>query len=257
MPKLLLDIPDLKKAKDFLTYFVPYLTFIEEAQIIEEENDSFKNQEDKLLYEPKDNYTVEDIEGIIAHFPEDYHWTSQDLEKYFPQDLKIKVEIINNQIFVMPSPNSKHQIISDELIFQFNLFIRKHNLGRIIAAPMDTKFDENNVFQPDIMFVAISSYEIIKENYIEGSPNLVVEIWSPSNSKEEGENKQKEYEKNKVTEYWQIEPKEKAVLIETLDKNNKYETFSEAKEDGIVKSKVLEGFEIDVKDIFPKVKTEE
>ena len=49
----------------------------------------------------------------------------------------------------MASPNSKHQIISEELGFQMGAFIRRYKLGRVMYAPMDTRLDDNNVFQPD------------------------------------------------------------------------------------------------------------
>lgn len=104
--------------------------------------------------------------------------------------------------------------------------------------------------QTDILFIAITRYDIIGKNYIDGLPNMVVEIWSLGNTKKDRAHKHLLYESKSVTEYWQIEPKEKSVLIETSDKNGKYKTFSKGKEEGIVKSKVLEGFEIELKILF-------
>ncbi len=255
MPKLLLNIPDLEKAEAFLVHFVPYLTFIEEAEMLEDTSaEATKEQEENvLLYEEKDTYTVEDLEAIVAAFPSDYAWTYSDLEKYFPQNLSIKVEIIDNQIFIMPTPSSEHQIISDELVFQFNLFVRAHQLGRVLSAPMDTKLDEDNTVQPDILFIAVSRYAIIEKNYINGAPDMVVEIWSPSNTQKERERKHNLYEGKAITEYWQIEPSRKSVLVETLGEAGQYEIFSQATEIGSVRSKVLEGFEINLAALFKHV----
>lgn len=62
-------------------------------------------QENEIIkYKEKDNYTFEDIKEIADQFPSNYKWTYQDLINHFPSDLLVKVEIINNQIFVMPSP---------------------------------------------------------------------------------------------------------------------------------------------------------
>ena len=210
--------------------------------------DNFKEQLKR--YKEKDIYTFEDIKEIADQFPKDYKWTYQDIVEYFPQNLSIKVEIVNNQLFVMPTPNTTHQIISDEIVFQFNLFIRKNKLGKVLAAPMDVKFDEDNVVQPDILFIAVSKYEIIEDKNIEGTPNLVVEIWSPSNRKKERDTKRELYQKNKVTEFWQVFPKKKQVYVEILDEEGKYHVFSEAKQEGIIQSKVLVGFEMDIADIF-------
>jgi Uma2 family endonuclease len=227
---------------------------------IENGNQENKTQNDKesktiklikhIKFEEKDNYTFEDIKEIAAQFPVDYKWTYQDILIYFPQDLSIKVEIINNQLFIMPTPNTTHQIISDELVFQFNVFVRKNNLGRVLAAPMDVKFDENNTVQPDILFIAVTRYEIIKEKNIEGNPTMVVEIWSPSNKKKERESKKENYRKNGVTEFWQIYPKKKEVSVEVLNEKGEYEIYSEAKQEGCIKSKVLIGFEMELSAIF-------
>jgi Uma2 family endonuclease len=226
------------------------ITYFETDNLIQENGTETDIAHKIIKYEEKDNYTFEDIKEIAAQFPTDYKWTYQDLVNYFPQDLSLKVEIINNQLFIMPTPNTTHQIISDELIFQFNLFVRKNKLGRVLAAPMDVKFDEDNNVQPDILFIAVSKYEIIEDKNIVGSPNLVVEIWSPSNKKKEREAKKALYQKNKVTEFWQIYPKKKQVCVEVLNEEGKYQLFSKAEKTGTIKSKVLTGFEIDIAAIF-------
>ncbi len=249
MPKLILNIPDLAKAKEFLTHFVPNLTFIETAEILEDSKEN-KAQHPMSLHEVKDIYAIEDIEAIVDKFPKDYQWTYQDLVTYFPSDLPLKIEIIHNQIYLMPTPSTTHQIISDELVFQFNLFVRAKRLGRVLSAPMDTKLDEDNVVQPDILFVGVSRYHLIEKNCIAGSPDIVVEIWSPGNTKAERKRKHDLYQSKAVTEYWQIEPTQKEVLVKTLNKYGKYEVFSEAKASGTVKSSVLEGFELDLKQLF-------
>ena len=65
--------------------------------------------------------------------------------------------------------------------------------------------------------------------------------------------KHKMYESKGVTEYWQIFPKKREVKIEILNEEGKYQLFSEAKEIGIVKSKVLNGFEIEIETLFEEI----
>lgn len=125
----------------------------------------------------------------------------QGYRRFFPEDLHIKVEIIHNKIYVTHSPNLKHQKISNELSFQLTAFVKQLNLGTVLVAPMDVKLDENNIVQPDILFIAISNYDILGEKIVKGSPDLCVEIWSPSNIKKDCEMKQKLYENRNVKEY--------------------------------------------------------
>ncbi len=218
----------------------------------------FKKQEGNeklpLPLAQKSDYTSEEIEEYAALFPKNHTWKSADIEAYFPQDLKVSVQIIQNQLFIMASPNVNHQFISEELGFQMGTFVRQHKAGKIIYAPIDVQFDEDNLLQPDIIFIAVSRYHIIENKKVQEAPNLVVEIWSPSNQKKEREMKYKTYENQGVTEYWQIFSKKQEVKIEVLDEEGKYQLFSEAKKTGRVKSNVLDGFEIEIQTLFEEIK---
>lgn len=262
MPKILINIPDEEKAREFLQYFVPNLSFIQEAHILENElekpNSLEENQEPSLVQEPlalyntpKHSYTLEDIQAIAGQFPSDHRWTYTDLQKYLPKNLKIKVEILNHQLFIMPSPNELHQFISGELEFALRSFIKQNKIhGKVYDAPFDVKIDENNVFQPDILYVSLSRYEIIHEKGINGAPDLVIEIWSESNSKKEREAKKALYAGHQVLEFWDVYPQKAHILVEVLDENGAYQIFSEAQEKGAVHSKILAGFSIQLEDIF-------
>jgi Uma2 family endonuclease len=236
-----------KEKKEAFLEMLKLFDFVEpllEKKTEQELEDGLENAQFSL------NPSFEEIQAIASHFPDNYQWTYQDLQTHFPKDLKISVQVIQNQLFIMPSPSLLHQSISEELTFQMGTFLRKHKLGKLMYAPMDVKFDEDNVTQPDILFVAISRYEILGENNVRGVPDLVVKIWSPANKKKERTLKNKLYQQQGVTEYWQIFPKKKEILIEVLNENQEYEIFSQAKKEGKVRSKVLEGFELSLEDIF-------
>jgi len=247
MTQVLVNLKDISKAEEFMK-FIQYLDFVDSVALLEEEE---KEETKTQYYTPKSSYTVEDIEAIAAQFPEDKKWTYADLEKYFPKDLKIKVEILNNRLIIMPSPSFIHQKISMKLSRAMDTFVEEQELGDVITAPMDTKFDEDNLEQPDILFISIKRSAIIEKNVINGAPDLIVEIISPSNHKKEREEKHSLYEISGVQEYWTIFPKKRSVKIEVLEEG-KYELFSEATKEGKVKSSVLEGFEISIKDLMPE-----
>lgn len=194
--------------------------------------------------------TVEDLQAIADTFPTDKKWTYADLEEHFPKDLKIKVEILNNKLIIMASLSFIHQKISSDLSFEMKSFVKKHDLGELLVAPMDTKFDEDNLLQPDILFISVRRYENIKANYIEGAPDLVVEIISPSNTQKEQAEKRDLYERKGVEEYWTIFPKKRSIKVEILE-NEIYQLFSEGTKEGIIQSSVLEGFEIKIEDLMP------
>jgi Uma2 family endonuclease len=219
----------------------------------EENNNNSHKENLPLPLAQKSDYTFEEIEEYAALFPKNHTWKSADIETYFPEDLKVSVQIIQNQLFIMASPNFDHQEISMELSSAMHVFCKTHKIGKVVTAPLDIRFDEDNLFQPDIIFIAVSRYHIIENKKVKDAPNLVVEIWSPSNVKKEREMKHKTYENQGVTEYWQIFPKKREVKVEVLNEEGKYNVFSEAKKTGKVKSKVLNGFEIEIQTLFEEM----
>ncbi|WP_338814475.1 Uma2 family endonuclease [Bernardetia sp. Wsw4-3y2] len=226
------------------------ITYFETDNSIQESEIKTDTELKIINYEEKDNYTFEDIKKIAAQFPIDYKWTYQDLVNYFPQDLSVKVEIINNQLFIMPSPEQDHQEIVGELFVAFKHYAKLHKLGKVIVSPFDVVFDEDNTVIPDVIFVSVQRMDILDGKKAQGAPDLAVEVWSKGNKKKEREAKRELYQKNKVTEFWQIYPKKKQVFVEVLNEKGKYQVFSEAEKEGSIKSKVLTGFEIDITDIF-------
>jgi len=162
--------------------------------------------------EPKNGiqYLYEDIKEIAERFPTDYKWNYEELCNHFPEDLLVKVEIIDNRLFVYPSPTLEHQDILGNILIKFHRFIKDDNLGQLLLAPLDVQLDQNNVVQPDILFITKANRKILGEATIEGAPNLIIEIWLPMESLEMREAKRELYQKNEVTEFWQIYPKKKS-----------------------------------------------
>ena len=131
-----------------------------------------------------------------------------------------------------------------------DLYIEEYHLGELFFAPMDVKFDENNVYQPDILFItATRKKELLTESgIVEGAPDLVVEVLSPANTRQEQEKKLQQYEKYGVIEYWVIHPKESEILIYILE-DDKYKIHAEGKQNTMVESSILKGFQIAYQDL--------
>ena len=79
---------------------------------------------------------------------------------------------------------------------------------------------------------------------------MIVEIWLKSDEKKDREYKKELYQKHGVREFWQVCLTIRKVSVEVLNENGKYMIFSEAEKEGVVQSKILEGFEISVSHIF-------
>ena len=158
-------------------------------------------------------------------------------------------ELINGEIVKKSAPSPKHQKASGKLFRALSTFVEQKQLGEVLYAPLDVFLGEYNSLQPDLLFVAKAREEIITENGVEGAPDLIVEILSPSTMKNDRGDKMKIYRQHQVREYWIVDPKNQSIEVYQLQ-NNEYDLASFAVEEGEINSLVLEGFSLNVKPLF-------
>lgn len=137
-------------------------------------------------------------------------------------------ELIDNQLFMSPSPVFDHQNILLDIAIRLREFLTSGNIGQVIVAPFDVKLDQTkNVVQPDIAVVLKSNPNQIKDGRYSGAPDLIVEILSPGNKDHDLITKKDLYEKFGVTEYWVIDPETRLTLGFSL-REGRYDKFSES-----------------------------
>ncbi len=148
-----------------------------------------------------------------------------------------------------PSPFRKHQNVSSNLNGIIWNHVKTNRLGKVYFSPLDVIFEEGlNRLQPDILFIRKENVDI-EQDWIRGVPDMVCEIVSPGTFRKDTEVKKAIYEKYRVPEYWIVIPELQTVEIFTIE-NNKYKLHSIAELEGTVTSKVIEGLQVNIKDIF-------
>ena len=157
------------------------------------------------------------------------------LEEYLKLPEGYPAELIKGEIVVSPSPDVKHQMIEIKLIKDF----LKYESKGVVFAEIDIHFDKENVLRPDVIFIRNENKKIIGEKWIEGAPDIVVEIVSPTSSGKDFIEKKEIYEKFGVKEYWIVVPDEEKVYV-LLHDGERYKLSCSGKK---CKSKVLDGFE--------------
>jgi Uma2 family endonuclease len=145
-------------------------------------------------------------------------------------------QVINNTLVMSPAPLDNHQKVLGKIFAKVHAVVEQNNLGEARVSPYDVHFDEENIFQPDIVFVAKENTHLIKEPGLFGAPDVVIEILSPSNKGYDKKDKKQVYEKYGVKEYWIVEPNDKTVTGYTLI-NKKFVQTSSA--EGTIDSKLL------------------
>lgn len=104
----------------------------------------------------------------------------------------------------MTSPKFVHQNVLGQLHVAFHSSCAQD--GVILIAPMDVHFDKDNILQPDILYVRKENKGIIRDGYVYGAPDLVVEILSDSTARNDKTIKKATYENFGVPEYWLVDP---------------------------------------------------
>ena len=124
--------------------------------------------------------------------------------EYLTWDDNQRWELIDGVPYNMtPAPRTKHQGILINLASRFHT----HLAGKVcrpFIAPTDVVFDKHNVVQPDLLVVCDRSK--ITELNIQGAPDLVVEILSPSTCLKDRREKRGLYERFRVREYILVDP---------------------------------------------------
>lgn len=135
------------------------------------------------------------------------------------------VEIINGRIFAMsPAPNRIHQ----KIIMKLSSIIQNYidsNKGQceVYPTPFDVvlKYDNEdiknskNIVQPDISVICDKNK--LTDKGCTGSPDMIVEVVSPFNPRNDYIKKLNLYEEFKVKEYWIVNPMQKAILVYRLE----------------------------------------
>lgn len=166
-----------------------------------------------------------------------------------------RVELIDGEVFYMsPAPSRKHQQILRDLSTEFSLFLRD-KVCEVFFAPFDVRLfstgkrdDEiDNVVQPDLTVVC--NPEILDDKGCNGTPDMIIEILSPSSIKLDRWQKYLLYEKAGVKEYWIIDPINEFVEIH-LKEGAQFKLRGVFTKSESVSVNTLDGFEINLKQIF-------
>ena len=165
-------------------------------------------------------------------------------------EIKGRYDVIDGILIMAPSPTRIHQEILGQLYFLLRQFLDEHRLGSVFIAPLDVVVERDplKTRQPDLLFVSNARSEILQD-IVEGAPDLVVEILSPSNSRAHIQEKLDDYAGLGVSECWLVSPEGRTVEVLTAAEGG-WERASLSGVGDTVTSGVLDEFEVAVSDIF-------
>lgn len=162
------------------------------------------------------------------------------------------LEYIDGLVYMSPSPTTKHQRISGKLFLKLGNFLAGKDC-EVFHAPFDIelkneKVEGTKIVIPDISIICEKS-GFTESRYI-GVPSFIIEILSPANQSHDLITKLNLYMKYEVKEYWIVNPLLNSVTVYSLNNEEMYEQHDMKTESGIITSKFLQGFSVELQEIF-------
>jgi Uma2 family endonuclease len=190
-------------------------------------------------------------EDLAIAAPEKKVWTDEAFMA-LPDDGQ-RYEIVNGELIDMGNSGALHGYVCSLLLAALMGYILPQKLGVVLDSSTAFKMKNGNKRSPDISFFAKERLQGITElpsGFLEGAPDLAVEVLSPGNTVEEIHDKLTEYFENGTRLAWVIHPNEKYILVyrsaQEPDRLLKSVDFLDGEE-------VVPGFSLPVADLFQKL----
>lgn len=161
-----------------------------------------------------------------------------------------RYEIINGALLVSPSPTRFHQRIVYVLTRLVGDFVDDHGLGEVYGGPVDVRLGAYTVLVPDLLFIRTERLAIYEERLVEGPPDLVIEVASPSTRDRDNVEKMAAFAEAGVPEYWLPDPETRTFRMLVL-RNGIYQDVQPV--DGCFHSSVIEGLIVDPAALFARL----
>lgn len=199
----------------------------------------------RIMNQPDAHLLLQKVEAILHE--------EQERRQLFYKEIKEgeKIEFINGEIVVHSPVTKRHNVASGLLYRLLSIYSGKNNLGFVGIEKIMITLTRND-YEPDICFFRKEkSSKFTEDQTLFPAPDLVIEILSPSTEMRDRGIKFKDYQAHKIEEYWIIDP-ENQTLEQYHLKENRYDLVLKSSQ-GLVKSFVIEGFQIPILSIFDEV----
>lgn len=194
--------------------------------------------------------TANPTETLSEESPEKKIWTDAEFIA-LPKDGH-RYELVNGELIDMGNSGAKHGYVCSTLMILLGGYVRIQKLGAMFDSSTAFKMKSGNKRSPDISFVAkerLQGMEELPDGFLEGAPDLAVEILSPGNTVEEMHNKIVEYFENAARLVWVIHPNEHYVLVYRSPQPDRLLKSTDA----IDGEEVIPGFTLAVSELFQKL----
>ncbi len=197
--------------------------------------------DDGLLF-----YHEEMQKYVLATFEEGVKYTVED---FYQLPEESPYQLIDGKFVRTLGETIKHQQVSSMLLGQIGQYVMESEQGRVFHTPTDVVLGEENVFQPDILYISEARFSQMEEFGIVGAPEFTIEILSERSEKNDRNIKMTQYGLYDVVEYWIVHPEDEFIEV-YYNANKEMQLVQKAVSGDIITSKAIEGFELEVDRVF-------
>jgi Uma2 family endonuclease len=130
--------------------------------------------------------------------------THEEFMAFCNEDMK--ADLIDGVMFLQTPASNTHERLFQFLFNVFSIYVTRRNLGEIRGSRTAVRLESGHTYEPDLLFVSHKKVNIIKEQVVDGAPDLVVEILSSGTYFHDTGIKREVYERSGVRELWLIDP---------------------------------------------------
>jgi Uma2 family endonuclease len=191
------------------------------------------------LYALADQLDGSPVPGVVVSEANFVEWCPESL----------RAEWVDGSVVLMSPSNVEHDDLNTWLTTLLRTFVEDHDAGNIYHDVFVRFADQRRRRVPDLMFVSRERMDLLRPTYLNGPPDLLIEIVSPDSQSRDRREKYLEYEKAGVREYWIVDPLSKMVEVSRLERK-KFHRIDESA--GIITSSVLRGFRLKTAQLWQK-----
>jgi Uma2 family endonuclease len=173
-------------------------------------------------------------------------WTDAEIMRW-PKD-GYKRELIEGDIYMSPVGYT-HTNVCVNVLFMFTAYVREHNLGKICDSSIGFRLGPKSLLSPDVSFVSNERFEkilVVPEKYFVGTPDLAVEVISPSDLRGVVSLKLDKYLLGGTHVAWLIDPKKATAEVRTLTSSKTLTGLDDLLDGG----DVIPGFQCQLSAVF-------
>jgi Uma2 family endonuclease len=162
------------------------------------------------------------------------------------------LELVAGRVVAVPPASWDHDVIATEIAMALREFVSRHNLGKAVAGGgFLVEHEPDTVRGAHVSFVSSERLRARheREPYIDGGPDLAVEVVSPGNTIAEIRRKTAEYLASGSQRVWVVHPDEGTVIVYREDGTSQTRTTEDTLSSDDAGFRV-DGFEFRVADIF-------